>query len=309
NAGLHGDTCVKSFQGDVLGYVTPWNGRGYEAAKLFRRKFSMIAPVWYQIRRNEDEDAILTGAHDVDQNWMQEVKGNDGLGPKIVPRIVFEMNWLNGNDVKKIVQLVKEEVKTREFDGIVLEIPVVEITVDLIQKLGKAMKKMNCILVFVLPTSQRDVMMELFAIDCNCTRWQSYLGFILYRVMPNVDRFSVNAYDYSSSGPNAPLPWLEATLSQLTPPSKFMMGLAFYGYDTNEAVIGNKYLELLKEYKPEIQWDSQAHECFFEYGNKRKVYYPCLPSIQERLDLYAKNGFGAVIWEIGQGLDYFFDLL
>ncbi|RHY34228.1 hypothetical protein DYB25_010297, partial [Aphanomyces astaci] len=105
------DVLTKRFHGDTLGYVTPWNNHGYNTAKLFRSKFTYIAPVWYQV---------------------------------------------------------------------------------------------------------------------------------LHSVLPSVHRLSVNAYDYSTTGPNAPLPWLKATLEALKPfqnNAKFLMGLAFYGYDTNGKLV------------------------------------------------------------------------
>ncbi|CAG2180691.1 unnamed protein product, partial [Oppiella nova] len=81
-------TSVRNFNGTVLGYVTPWNSRGYDIAKLFAMKFTHLAPVWLQAKLNDDEETItIEGTHDIDFKWMQTVRE---LNPdiKIVPRII-----------------------------------------------------------------------------------------------------------------------------------------------------------------------------------------------------------------------------
>ena len=49
HSGYFKDTSVKNFAGSVLGYVTPWNSHGYDVAKTFGSKFSLISPVWLQV--------------------------------------------------------------------------------------------------------------------------------------------------------------------------------------------------------------------------------------------------------------------
>jgi chitinase domain-containing protein 1 len=77
-------------------------------------------------------------------------------------------------------------------------------------------------------------------------------------------------------------------------------------------ITGHQYVALLEKYKPEIHWDEEFDEHLFIYENvkeKHVVFYPTLKSISIRLDEAKQARAGISIWEIGQGLEYFFDLL
>lgn len=79
------------------------------------------------------------------------------------------------------------------------------------------------------------------------------------------------------------------------------------------AITGREYLSLLEEHKPVLHWEEKSEEHVFIYANdkgiKHAVFYPSLMSISKRLEEARLSGTGISIWEIGQGLDYFFDLL
>lgn len=152
----------KVFDGETLGYVTPWNSRGYDFAKLFRSKFTYISPVWLQIREDlKDKTPIVTGTHDVDQQWIHDVRGgartNNGAGPKIVPRVVYERNKLASVDVPVIISELLALSDRHAFDGFVFEIPVVEGTMDLLLRMGEAFRDANKLLLIVLNRSTKGV--------------------------------------------------------------------------------------------------------------------------------------------------------
>ena len=77
-------------------------------------------------------------------------------------------------------------------------------------------------------------------------------------------------------------------------------------------IIGHEYISLLRKHKPTLLWDDKVKEHYFEYVEKKKkhiVFYPSLKSLALRLEEASQWGTGISIWEIGQGLEYFFDLL
>ncbi|TYZ64743.1 hypothetical protein PybrP1_004286 [[Pythium] brassicae (nom. inval.)] len=279
------DTDRKAFSGETLGYVTPWNSRGYAFAKLFRRKFTYISPVWLQVREEpSDKRPIVTGAHDIDQQWLHDVRGGasaDGAGPAIVPRVVYERNRLASGDVPVIISELLALSERHALDGFVFEIPVAEGTMDLLQRMGAAFRDANKLLLVVLNRSSKDGKLPI-------------THAMFETLLPLVHRFSMNAYDFQAPGPNAPLPWLRKTLDALTSDEKqkLLLGIPFYGYDNRDAVTGPTYVETLaNEAVTKIRWDATAR------------------FLHDRLQLYEEHGVGAAVWEIGQGLDYFFDLL
>ncbi len=146
------------------------------------------------------------------------------------------------------------------------------------------------------------------------------------RLRDHVDFFSLMTYDYSSlqrPGPNAPASWVRRCVEMLDPKEeareKILLGLNFYGLrftaEGGGHLMGRDLLDVLRQVPPQtkFRWDSEAREHFLEAkaapDGKQTIFYPSLKSIEERLELARELGTGISVWEIGQGLDYFYDLL
>jgi chitinase domain-containing protein 1 len=324
-----------------LAYVTPWNGRGYDLAKWFASKFTHISPVWYQLALEENAKPELRGGHDVDQGWLKELR-SAYRPPKIVPRVQLQFSqkvaeailYYPQGQAEQIVVMLVAEVDKYGYDGITLELPAPHIFSALVGRIGDALHDIEKELVLVIPPQH--------------TPEQAGMVFAAEHVIElsdDVDYFAVMTYDHAGAvgraGPNSPFPWMQEIVeglhesdddgieddvdlaelvdsvrSEKSGASKVLMGLPFYGYgyprgegQVPQAYTASDYLDLLRNRRDSrISWDKISKE----HGllvSRASVWYPSLLSLLYRLQLAEELGVGIAIWELGQGLDEFVDVL
>ncbi|XP_077451716.1 chitinase domain-containing protein 1 [Stigmatopora argus] len=320
------DEIQKNFKGAVLGYVTPWNSHGYDIAKLFGPKLTSVSPVWLQLRRRGRERFEITGLHDHDESWVKAVRTSNQK-VRIVPRLLFD-DW----SYEDYLSVLSSEDEIEELGSVLVKVAQLEkidgYTLELWSQLGGQKKKELVHLIRhtceTLKANQLDCILVIPPPVTNTGKPGMFGREEFEQLAPVVDAFSLMTYDYSSGlkpGPNSPLPWLKECILQLAPStewrSKILLGVNLYGVDfanqQTEPVIGREYIEILREHKPKIVWDDLASEHFFAYKKsnavKHVVYYPSLKSLFMRIAVAKKFGIGISLWELGQGLDYFYDLL
>ncbi|KAL6615596.1 hypothetical protein ACP70R_037866 [Stipagrostis hirtigluma subsp. patula] len=339
----------RRFPNPVLAYVTPWwpmnmNSKGYDMAKLFCSKFTHISPVWYDLK-SDGNRVVLEGQHNFDAAWVSELQSNGSLVVHVVPRVVLEafpaVVLLEKKQKTKAIDLIVSECINRDkgYDGIVLESwsrwavygvlddpRLRHMALQFVRQLGEALHSISSNssgrhmeLIYVIPAPR---MQEL--------NNQDFGPEDLLQLADSLDGFSLMTYDFSgpqSPGPSAPLKWVQYSLTTLLAAKgssrdhsrMIFLGINFYGNDFllsrgsgGGAITGRDFIHLLEKYKPSLQWDEKSLEHYFIYsdeGVRHAVFYPTLMSLSVRLDEAQNWGTGLSIWEIGQGLDYFFDVL
>ena len=310
------------FDGTVLGYVTPWNPSGYDTAMQHMPSGAIISPVSFTIKPSKPSDSVVKYIveGDVDAERMQQARKEK---IRICPRFMFEAadqndfvtllqqpeNWV------QLARAIVDKVRENSFDGVVFEVGPVQYFVDVVYEVSSMLKR----------EYREDVLFILVIPPASKTPETPITRDFIRNLQSVVDYFSLMTYDYSSiaqkASANAPIPWIQTELDALCGNgdcSHILMGINFYGYDFSSVevkpIVGREYLELLATHKPALKWESNSKEHFFEYTSKHEgktvksqVWYPSQESIRERVELAKKFGVGIAIWELGQGLVYFWD--
>jgi len=333
--------------GKTLAYITPWNSKGYEYAKMFAYKLDYLSPTWFHFNKGETQ---VRGDHNIDRSWIEAVKAAYPTfpAPAIIPRFTFD-GWTGGDldelfkstaKRDKLIENILITTTQNKFDGVVVDFGYIAYTsfgdkiVDFISSLSSQLHQLNLLLVWVIP--------PMTAIEEEDTELLTAED--MEKISPHIDAFSIMTYDFSSHhrrvGPTAPVDWMMRSILRLIPPSKrsdksftdkFLLGLNFYGREYKpagdvRALTGGDYLKVLESQKgAKFVWEESFHEHLIYYSLSQSptapstpsatspssaiVIYPTLKYLQTRIEIARTAGIGISIWEIGQGLDYFFDLL
>lgn len=311
----------------ALAYVTPWNNRGYDVAKELARKFTHVSPVWLQLKFVKNLHLEVTGTHDVDADWIRTIKKkNKSL--KVVPRLLLD-GW-SGRDyvrvfasedaMQSVANTVVRFLETSEndqlFDGVVFETSWLspdqkEDLLHLLIHVGDRVRGAGKEFLLVVPPASPEGVASTFGAE-------------EFRVLrDSVDYFSLMTYDFPlRPGPNAPIDWVRKCVEAIIPNDEqeedlarrrqLLVGLNFYGYKYGQhgtdAILGSQLIEKLSgEEKYRVSWNKHAMEHKFSCKGE-EIYFPSLYSINKRLEMLKELRTGVSIWEIGQGLTYFYDL-
>lgn len=328
-----------------LAYVTPWNTAGYAYTRLHSEKLTHVAPVWYQVTLN-DNSVVLSGQDAINQGWLKDIRSSGQT--KIVPRFevkfaakadVEAILFFPRKEADKIVASIVKEVETSGYDGATLEVIYTAQMTSLIKKLGNALHQKGKEMVLVIPAHHDARQPSPFSHD-NLQQLQDHVDLFSLNAYDHASSLGQEAG-------NAPIDWTidildalfgvpdqdkddpwndlaaidtrskEDSSRQLSIRSKVLLGINFYGHTlTKDSVLNtitaSEYTSLLEfsliTLPMHVTWDAQKAEHRLD-AKLWSIWYPTLLSLLYRVDLAREYGIGLSIWDAGQGLDHFWDVL
>jgi hypothetical protein len=121
----HANTSARSFTaGVVLGYVTPWNGAGKDAALRWAGKLTHVSPCWHQLRPGAAGASApaVVGRAGADAEWTAALQA---AGVRVVPRFALELDGAAVGAALRnpapLAAAVAAEVAAMGYDGAVLD--------------------------------------------------------------------------------------------------------------------------------------------------------------------------------------------
>ena len=304
---------------EVLGFITPWNKDGYTIAEEFGDKFSIIVPTWL-FAEMEGKKFVIKGTDAVNETWMKNMKEKhpDTI---IAPRLIFQIHpQIFYNENKYIFnvfrQTLADVIKQYNFEAIFLEVPnyvmvsqTCQYVPALVKEIRYAFGKKNKGKVYCeIPTILRG--------------YADQEAKNLKRIADQSDLVYMSVYELPQTAAVSPMPGLDATIEWLKSsrinPKKFIAGFPFFGFDYGngsgrEYVTGQDFINTLSKYKVTPVFLKEYQETAYFYSKDRAshtLYYPSISDLYARFEKTVSTGIaGFGIWELAQGLPYFYDLL
>lgn len=288
----------------------------------------------------------IEGGHDVDAQWVEQVKEagsnhQQKIRVAIVPRFIVEpespdlyVKLASREGLQQVViNKIREAIDQYQLDGMVLEmtdawaVVMQQSTAAMRNELNAFIMRLGASLHSASPSPK-----QLIVVVRPFFPGSPYFQhFDFARLHKYVDAFSLMTYDHPNDGPgpNAPIKWQRESVialigkedeHNLALQKKIMMGQPFYGYRyapgvAPKPIVGHEVIKAVEgDPTATVVFDDQAEEHVItvknsETGKQEQIYYPTLWSFGRRLDLARSLGCSISIWELGQGMDYFLDLL
>lgn len=302
---------------EILAFITPWNSDGYRLSLEFGSKFTIIVPVWFQLRYSDGKYYI---SGDVNETWLSEMSQKHPH-VSVVPRLLFEISPDSFvRDFKHVSEHARLDLlsisQKYKIKGIFLECPnfffspkCLSLLPSFIKTIKKSFHDKNSLILIDIPSHEK----YQYAPELNKN---------IQKIFDCIDYAFISIYELPSKPSIAPISsfdllvnWLASFKGKAT--SKTLLGLPFFGFDyhgsNRDYVFGHDIYEKLQKNKATIKWVEQLQEHVMFYSEGRvshTVYYPTLYFLNHRFELAGNKGLGGFgFWELAQGMPYFFDLL
>ncbi|CAD8066167.1 unnamed protein product [Paramecium sonneborni] len=297
----------KNYQIPNFFFVTPWNKDGYRLTIKYAQKIDMVSPAWFSIRYNN----VVDGKQIVNEQWIQEiVQANPQIA--IIPRIQIELqesSYLqqinNPQLLEAILNLVQQY--SNKFHGIMIDTPYISyIDAFDAQDIVKFLQNLKAKL------GHKMLVLTLYGIYNP----QQYRYSTLKKLFKVADYTLIQTYDYQIQDGDdqllSPYSWVQENLEHfMTYKEKLLFGIPFYGFKKTDQdkthFIGNELLKLNAQ-NFITEWDRSNSECIYK-SDSISISYPCPDFLVYRLDLIKEFGRGYFVWEGGQGIELFYQLL
>lgn len=345
--GRVGDSYSRTLPPDTisLGYVTPWNGKGYEYTLSHGSSLTHVSPVWYNVamkrpdaKRKNFIVVEISGEHDQNQKWLAEMKEKQPH-VRIVPRFKFVFSVEDYRKLTSSLSLqtdisnkIASVVSGIEGHGAVLEMSEAWAVLSRAryEKRRTKLNKFVGVLSTVLSEAKAGNQLFLAVYPPSTESNGLFTVKDIIETAPHVAGFSIMTYDYTrmaKPGPSSPFKWMKEAVKKFRrnlPDSdhgKILIGLNFYGMlfvdKRAEAITGEEFIKEISAGGVTSTWDRSHREHTFLVQSfnavgvmsKQSIAFPTLQSINDRVEYAKQIGVGIAIWELGQGLEYFFELL
>lgn len=303
---------------ESLAFVTPWNNEGYNISVMFGDKFTTVVPTWFQSALDDGGSYVIKGHDVINTVWLAEMRERHP-NTKILPRLLFEVPApMFERDLAKIGRQLKTDLialaKEYGFDGFFLEFPSYLVRPSLIEATAHLVKDLRS----SIPSS-----IKLFGdIQSDDKFHYNRMGAhgAIFRLLKTLNYAFISVYELGMVNSVSTIRAIESLRTwtdQMGLTKKVIVGLPLFGFDFISSrprhIYGLEFVDMMNRSHIISEWDviDMEHKAkFTDARGHHIVCYPTLKFLYERYEKIVSDGFGGFgLWELAQGLPYFFDLL